>query len=382
VLEAQARWRDSVERNPVEFLWRDLEGHLDHARQEIGAFLHGDPEGLVFVANATTGINTILRSLDVAPGDEILVNNHEYNATLNAVADVAARSGARVVTARIPFPIDEPDEATAAILAAVTSRTRLALVSHVTSPTGLIFPIEQIVRELDARGIDTIVDAAHSPGMLPVDLDGLGAAYWAGNGHKWLCGPKGSAVLWVRRDRRDLIRPLVISHGANDPRTDRSRFRLLFDWSGTQDPTPFLALADAIGIVGGFDPGGWPGLMASNRALALAARDLLAEALGVQPPAPDEMLGPMAALPLPIEPDEAVRTELQQALFDEHKIEVPIIAWPVAAARPAETGPKRLLVRISAQRYNRIEDYELLASVLPDAIATVSRSIGAPPPRR
>jgi isopenicillin-N epimerase len=282
--------------------------------------------------------------------------------------EAAARDGARVVVARIPFPIGEPRDALDAILAAVTERTRLVLVSHVTSPTGLVLPIEALVTELDLRGIDTLVDGAHAPGMLPVDIDRLGAAYWTGNGHKWLCGPKGSAVLWVRADRRERVHPLVVSHGANEPLTDRSRFRAEFDWTGTADPTGYLTLPAAIDWMASLakDGGGWPAVMAANRELAILGRDRIAAALGVAVPAPDSMLGSMAALPVPGLHDEAAAEALGLALETEDRIQVPLVGWPVRAARSTgDTGhPDRILIRISAQRYNEPADYDRLAEAL------------------
>lgn len=365
VLEAQQALRDRMEAEPVRFLADDLRGLLDAARRDVAAFLGADPEGLAFVPNATTGVNTVLRSLRFQPGDELVTNDHEYNATINAMRAVAERDGARVVVARIPFPIADPSQALDAILGVVTRRTRLVLASQVTSPTALILPIVDLVAELDRRGIDTLVDGAHAPGMVPVDLDGLGAAYWTGNGHKWLCGPKGSAVLWVRADRRERIHPLVVSHGANEPLTDRTRFRAEFDWTGTSDPTAFLALPAAIDrmAASAADDGGWTEVMAANHALAIAGRDRVAAALGVSPPAPDSMLGSMAALPIPGLRDDGAAKALGQRLEADDAIQVPIGGWPVRAARVADQ-PEQVLLRISAQRYNEIADYDRLAEAL------------------
>ena len=369
ILAVQRAWRDRLEAEPVRFLSDDLPGLLDEARTSVGAFIGAEPEGLAFVPNATTGVNTVLQSLRFRPGDELLTNDHEYNATINAMRAVAARDGARVVVAPIPFPIASPEAARDAILAAVTARTRLVLVSHVTSPTALILPVAELVTELNGRGIDTLVDGAHAPGMLTLDIDGLGAAYWTGNGHKWLCGPKGSALLWVREDRREAIHPLVVSHGANEPLNGRSRFRHEFDWTGTSDPTGFLTLPAAIELMAqmagpdGRGGGGWPEIMAANHALALEGRDILADALGIAAPAPDSMLGSMAALLLPGVADEVAANALAARLVAEDRIQVPIGPWPVRAALPAGATPQ-ILLRISAQRYNERADYERLADVL------------------
>jgi isopenicillin-N epimerase len=277
----------------------------------------------------------------------------------------------------VPFPISSADEAVAAIEAAITPRTRLALVSHVTSATALVMPIGRIVAALDARGVDTLVDAAHAPGMVEVDVDGLGAAYWTGNGHKWLCGPKGSAVLWVRADRRDAIEPLVVSHGWNDDRRGggaRSDFRLRFDWTGTLDPTPWLALADAIDLVAASEPGGWPAIMVANRELALAGRLRIGAALGTSPTSPAEMIGAMASIAVPGLTTDAEADRLHRQLL-EAGIEVPVHAWPVPAARAPGEVPRRVVLRISAQRYNEPSDYDALADAL-------SRLTGGPRPRR
>jgi isopenicillin-N epimerase len=349
VLEAQRVWRERMEAEPTRFFAREYEGHLDEARRTMAAFLGADAEDLAFVANATTAVSTVLASLRFEPGDELLTTDHEYNATVNALRAVADRDGASVVVASIPFPIRDPSDAVDAVLAAVTRRTRLALISHVTSPTALVLPIAAIVRELDRRGVDTLVDGAHAPGQVPVDLRAIGAAYWTGNTHKWLCGPRSAAVLHVRADLRDRIRPLVVSHGANSPRRDRTRFRLGFDWTGTLDPSPILALPAVVRYVGGLHEDGWSGLMAANAALARRGRDQVCRALEVGQPAPDTMLASMASIPLAaVAPTQAAALRLQETLFEMERVE----------------PPRSVLVRISAQRYNHAEEYAHLGDVL------------------
>jgi len=359
VLDAQSRLRERLESEPVLFLDRDLEGLLDDARGVLGGFVGATPEDLAFVPNATTGANTVLRSLDFGAGDELLATDHTYNACRNALEAVAARTGARVVVATLPFPLTAPEQVVDAILDRVGPRTRLALVDHVTSPTGLVLPIERMVRELQSRGVDVLVDGAHAPGMVPLDLNALGAEYYTGNCHKWVCAPKGSAFLHVRRDRQKGVHPLVVSHGANSPRADRSPFRLEFDWTGTADPTAFLTVPEAIRYMGSLLPGGWPALMAHNRSTALAARDRLAAALGVAAPAPDSMIGSLAALPIPAGffPAAPPRTRdpLQAALFERHRLELPVFTWAALSCR---------ILRVSAQVYNAAADYERLAQAL------------------
>jgi isopenicillin-N epimerase len=364
VLAVQRAWRDRIEREPIRTLGRELDGHLDRAREALGSFLGADPAGLAFVPNATTGVNAVLRSLRFEPGDELLTTDHEYNATLNTVGAIADRDGARRVIAALPFPGSGPDPIVDAVLAAVTARTRLAVLSHVTSPTALVLPIERLVRELDARGIDTLVDGAHAPGMVPLALDTLQPAYYAGNGHKWLCAPKGAGFLWVRSDRRERIHPTIVSHGANDPRTDRTRYRVEFDWVGTADPTPVLSLPAAIDWMAGLEPGGWPAVMAANHALALVARDRLASALGVASPVPDAMIGSMAAVPLTGLTSDEQAAALHLALVDD-RIEVPVHGWPVRGARPAVSDPPSVVVvRVSAQRYTEPADIDRLVEAL------------------
>lgn len=364
VLAEQARLRAHLEREPVRFFIRELEAMLDGVRGALGSFLGANPEDLALLSNATSGVNTVVRSLDFRPGDELLTTTHTYNACANALAYVAERTGATVVTAEVPFPLEGPETVVDAVLAKVTERTRLVLLDHVTSPTGVVFPLERLVPLLQGRGVDVLVDGAHAPGMLPLHLEALGAAYYTGNCHKWLCAPKGAAFLHVRRDRQDRIHPLTISHGLNAPRTDRSRFRLEFDWCGTSDPTAWLCIPAALRAMEGLVPGGWPEVMERNRALAQAGRRLLCAALGVSPPCPEGMLGSLAAVQLPDDmgrPRSFLGTDpLQDRLLEEQCIEVPIFPWP---ARPSRW------LRISAQLYNSAEQYAFLAQSLTELLA-------------
>ena len=369
VLDHQAALRAELEAEPVLFLGRSLEARLDAARARLAAFLGANPDDLAFVTNATGGVNAVLRSLTFAPGDEVLTTDHAYAACKNTLDYVAGRSGVKVNVAVVPFPLASPDEVVAAVLAKVTPRTRLALLDHITSPTALVLPIAKLVTELAARGIDALVDGAHGPGMVPLDLDALGAAYYTGNCHKWLCTPKGSAFLWVRRDRQAAVHPLTISHGHTGEREGRTRFRLEFDWMGTSDPTAWLTVPMAIDYLGALLPGGWPALMARNRALALEGRALLCAAAGTPPVCPEEMVGSIASVRLSDSPlkKPAWRQPdpLQPRLFGEWGIEVPIMRWPAAPQR---------LIRISAQLYNRREQYVRLAGALAKELAAEPRA--------
>ncbi len=359
VLAAQTALRAQLEAEPVKFLARDLEGLQDGVRRALGDFLGADADGLTLVTNATVGVNTVLANLRLQPGDEILVTDHGYAACRNAVDRVAERLGARVVVAHVPFPAQSPDDVLDALDCVLTPKTRFCLIDHVTSPTALVFPVARVVPWLQARGVDVLVDGAHAPGMLPLDLTALGAAYYTGNCHKWLCAPKGAAFLHVREDRRDGFAPLVTSHGMAVARTDRSRFRLEHDWTGTSDPTPWLTIPAAIAAMARLLPGGWPALMAQNHQRACDARDRLCAALDVPPPAPDAMLGSMAAVllpPLRVPPQPpSLFDPLQDFLWHQHRIEVPIIDWP---------SPPVRLIRVSAQAYNAPGQFQFLADQL------------------
>lgn len=365
VLQRQRALRDQMEQEPVRFFTRQMQPLLDESRQTLAGLVGVDPADLVFVRNATAGVNSVLRSLRLEPDDEILVTDHGYNACYNAVDFVARRAEAKVVTASLPLPIQSAGQVVESIVACVTDRTRLAVLDHITSPTGVVFPIAELVGELAKRRVDTLVDGAHGPGMVPLDLARIGAAYYAGNCHKWLCAPKGAAFLHVRPDRQPGVQPVVISHGFNTPRKGYNRFQDAFDFNGTDDPTPWLCVAEAIRFLDGLIDGGLEALMRRNRELALSGRRLLCGALGLVPCCSESMVGSLAALRLPDDAEfpPALDTQttptathpLQTALLEQWGIEVPVYHWPSA--------PQRLL-RISSQAYNSEAQHEYLAATL------------------
>ena len=356
ILELQSHFRARMEAEPVQFLWRHYEELLDPSRLELARFIGAEPNDLVFVTNATTGINAVMGSLNLQSGDEILTTDHDYNACHNVLVRAAERFGASVIVARVPFPVATEMEIVESVLKRVTPRTKIAMVDHVTSDTALLFPIARIIRELRQIGVETLVDGAHAPGMVPVDLGSLQPAYYTGNLHKWVCAPKGAAFLWVRRDQQELVQPAVVSHGHNRPRNGYSRFQDRFDWAGTADPSAWFCAGEAIRWMNRLVTGGWTEVRERNHNLTVQARRLLCERLGVDPPAPEEMLGSMATIPVPLqfqnEPRSGKIDREQLRLYDEFGIEVP---WNRFG------HPERRWFRISAQLYNTIQDYEYLA---------------------
>lgn len=368
VYEAQRQLQAQMEREPIRWFVEDLEPALDQARARMAAFVGCPAQDFSFVTNATAGVNAVVRSLKFQPGDELLTSSQEYNACNNVLRWAAKQWGAKVVSVDLPWPVTSEDEVVAAVLAGVTPRTRLAMVSHVTSPTAMILPVQRIVRELAQRGVDTLVDGAHAPGFLPLNVADLGCAYYTGNFHKWLCAPKGSAFLYVRPDRQAQIVPTIISHGANADRADRSRLRLEFDYIGSMDYTAWLVTPGCMDLVaelaGG---GGWPEVMRANRAMALRVRGMLQERFGVGPLAPESMIGSMAAVRLPDRQEaEGPRPStyadpLQDRLVCRWGVQVPIIPFPAAPRRH---------VRVSCTLYNTWSQYEYLADALAAEIAS------------
>ena len=359
ILDEQTKLRTSLESDPVTFMESTARELWAESLVRLSKFINADSEGMTFVTNATSGVNTVLKSLDLKPNDEIIVLDHSYQACWNAVDFITKKAGAKTVVATIPFPIDSNEQIIEGILQKVTERTRLALIDTVTSPTGLRLPFEELVSELQSRNVDVLLDAAHGPGIVTLDIKKLDPAYVTGNAHKGLCTPKGSAFLYIREDRRNRIRPLSVSHGASVSGTDQERFRFEFDWTGTQDPTAWLCIPSAIDYIGSMLSGGWPAIMDYNTNLAIQGRNLLLEALGTPKPSPDSMIVGLAAVLLPgsgvlttsaLEPDP-----LHTLLFEKYRIQVPVFGWP--------HHNKRYL-RIASYLYNSLEEYEYLAEVL------------------
>jgi len=360
VLEERHRLEMQFERNPLRYIFDRMEEGLTAARDALADFTGARREDLVFVGNATEGVNAVLRSLEFGPGDELLTTPHAYPGCKIALYDIAARTGARVVEAPAPFPVGGPDEILDAVMGAVNERTRLALIDHVSSETALIFPVEKLIPTLRERGVKVLVDGAHAPGMLPLDLAGLDADWYTGNCHKWICGPKTAAFLVTRPERQEETRPLITTFGTGFDAPGRSAYEWRFFWRGTFDATSWLVLPHCLEYMGGLHPGGWDGLRARNHALALQGRDLLLETLKIPAPAPDAMLGSMATLPIPdhgLGDSEGLFREdrLTRVLSEKHGIDLPVVQWP---------RPGIFHLRISAQFYNEYEDYEALAAAL------------------
>lgn len=349
VLSAQEALRREMERQPVQFLSRAaLQPRLRSAAAALAAFLGASGEDLVFVDNATTGANAVLRSIPLGPGDEVLITDHTYPAVRNAVRFACRQAGARLVEARLPFPAEGPDGIVAAVAAALTDRTRLAVFDLVSSASAIVMPAAALARLCREAGARVLIDAAHGPGMLELDLPALGADWVTGNAHKWLFAPKGCALLWATKAAQEALHPTVISHGFEQG------FANEFDWTGTRDPTAWLSAPAALAFYRAMGGGA---LRARNHALAATAGALLAERWSTELGAPAAMTGAMVAVRLPGGPAApAAAQAIHDELWQKYHIEVPVMS----------IGPN-LWVRISAQIYNDLDDYEKLAAALADA---------------
>lgn len=344
VTEAAASIRARLDAAPMRFFVLEWQAALDRARAAVAAFVHADPQRLVFVPGATAGVAIALAAAEIAAGDEILTTTHAYPACKNQLARLADRTGARVVMVPVELPFD-PDALVDAVAAAITSRTKLALLDHITSPTALVLPIERLVADLRARGVPVIVDGAHAPGQVALDVEAIGATWYVGNHHKWMCAPKASGFLAVAPEVVARTLPLVSSHGATPGYGPPNRFHAELDWSGTYDPSAQLAVPVAIATIDEMG-GGWPAVIARNHALVVAMR----ERLGGTTLAPAGSIGTMATVPITI--DGIAPAALEKQLLADGW-EVPIVASPLGR-----------FVRVSAHLYNHVDQIDALIAKL------------------
>jgi isopenicillin-N epimerase len=353
VLVAQQDWRRRMEAQPGRFMRAVLPDALRHAADRLGAFIGADGRDIAFVDNATTGCNAVLRSLRLLPGDEIVVLTHGYGAVRNTVRYVAERAGARMVEALVPFPHPQADTIVGNIAAALTKRTRLAVVDHSTSGSALVLPLQQIVGVCHDAGVPVLVDGAHGPAQVALDVRAIGADWYAGNCHKWLCAPKGSAFLYAAPQRQQDLHPVTISHGLG------RGFLAEFDWTGTRDPSAYLATDIAIDFHARL---GGEALMARNIALAGEATSLLARRLNTEPGAIGGLTGSMGVVRLP----------LAGSATPERSADLRARLLAAGTDAPTHILADAIWLRISAAAYNDIEDYVRLA----DIIACVVREAG------
>jgi isopenicillin-N epimerase len=348
VTAAAAAWRTKLEAAPMRFMVLDWQPALDYARAQLADFLHAPADRLVFLPSSTTGVAIALNSATLGPGDDILTTDHAYRACMNQLKRLAAARGATISVVTVPVPFD-PDAMIDAVTRALTPRTRLALFDHIISPTAVVLPIAPLIALCNARGIQTVIDGAHAPGQIPLDVAAIGATWYIGNCHKWLCAPKGSGFLAVAPGAP--AHPVITSHGASPEYGPANRLHAELDWAGTHDPSAHLAVPTAIATVGR-EGGGWPAIYARNHALVLALRDRLVAQLGPATPlARDDAFGTMVALPIAL-PANTKPFELQTRVLTDGW-ELPIVDIP--------RGPH---IRLSAHLYNHASQADDLAAYL------------------
>jgi len=348
VFEAYRAWQLELERQPVDFLARRFAGLMREARQVLADFLGADADDLVYVPNATTGLNVVARSLPLEPDDQVLATNHEYGALDRTWRFVCARRGARYIRQSVPTPITSVQQVVDAIWSGVTDRTRVLSLSHITSSTAFILPVAELVRRARQVGIITLVDGAHAPGQVPLDLKSLGADFYVGNCHKWMMAPKGSAFVHAQPDRQPLLEPLVVSWGWQSEAPGPSRFIDEQEYQGTRDIAAYLAVPTAIQFM---EAHNWPAVQRDCHELIRYARRAITGLTGLAPITPDAptWFAQMVAFPLP----DCDGETLQRRLYDEFAVEIPIISWNGAN-----------LVRISVQGYNTRADVDALVDAL------------------
>ena len=359
VFEAYQRWQLELERQPVEFLGRALTENMRLPRTALATELGTTPENIVGLTNATTGLNIVAQSLDLKPGDQILTTDHEYSALEKTWAYVCRRTGAEIVVVNIPLPLETEAQFTDAIIAGMTDRTKVLFLSHITSPTALLFPVERAIAEARKRGIWSVIDGAHTPGHIPLQLDVLGADFYAGNCHKWMMAPKGSAFLHARPEVQGLLNPLVISHGWTAQSRDadakgafgNSPFIDEIEVQGTRDPAPWLTIPAALDYRRDND---WVSVQAHCQALAQDTARRLGVLTGLEPLSAPQFCAPqMVAMPLP----ECDTEQLKLDLIERYNIEIPVFKWR-----------DRCIARLSVQGYNGKAQMDLLISALTDLL--------------
>jgi len=362
VLEKQTQYRKQLESEPLRFFMRECDELIDKSRNKLASFVNCNPNDLVFVTNATAGVNTVFKSLDFKPGSEILFTNHIYPACRNVVTKICKEKNLIPKEIKINLPVLNSSDVTDNVISAVNSKTAIVLIDHISSMPGIKFPVEEIVSELNSKSVDVIVDGAHAPGMVPLDLKKLNAPYYTGNCHKWICSPKSAALLCIREDKQKLIKPLVTSRTYGEVPTVLSEMQYDFSWSGTFDPTPVLCVSDALDFMGSLFENGWNDVIKHNHELAITAGKKICEEFNIEYPYTDDVIGCLFGIPF-FEDKAFTRKELslhnysplQDDLFHKYKIEVVVNYW--------ESSPQRLL-RISPQIYNHISQYEYLVDAI------------------
>lgn len=343
VLTAQDTVRQEMERTIGDFFMRQLPGRLRSAAAELAGYLGAEADDVVFVDNATAGMQSVIGSIELEPGDEILINDQTYNAVKNIARYEAGRVGARVVEVTFPFPVeDDGTSIVDALRARLSPSTRLVVLDHITSATAVVMPVERMIAASRETGALVLVDGAHAPGQVDLDLATLGADFYTGNCHKWLAAPKGAAFLWAKREHQPWLHPPIVSHGLG------KGFIAEFDWTGTRDPSSFLAVPSALSFRQTF---GDSRIKAHNRALAEEAGAHLADAWKTRLGAPSSLSGSMRMVKLPLATDAF--PDLRLKLWQDHRIDVPVNALADG-----------LWVRISAQLYNEMDDYRRLANAV------------------
>ncbi len=348
VFEEYQRWQRELEWQPVEFLGRRFNDLMHKARSALGNYLGADADDLVYVANATVGLNIVARSLDLRPGDEVLTTDHEYGALDRTWRFLCAKHGATYLRQPVSVPIRSAEDVIEALWSGITDRTRVLFISHITSPTAITLPIQPLIERARERGIVTIVDGAHAPGQIDLNLRELGADFYSGNLHKWLMSPKGSAFLYARKEMQPLVEPLVVSWGWEAERPGPSKFVDEQEWTGTRDIAAFLSVPAAIQVQRDHDG---PRVRRACHELVRYARQQVGDLTGLPPLTPDDeqWFAQMSALSLPPCDLDA----LKQQLYDTYRIEIPVIRWN-----------DRHFVRISIQGYNLQADIEGLVAAL------------------